>query len=398
MPGMRVLADLRCTQCDKSYFGDLPSGHGLVYPTLLDADTGEVYNKYGGEWFANWLGDGFVERTDETREVNISGKAAPENPVILNCLDRLYGHAMLKLLNAQYFIDKTDFDLVVIVQSNLRWLVPEEADTIWEVDLPLHSGAEWNDDLAEHFADLINRLGNARLATALPHPQDYEIERFTGIKPFQMSNWSDYGPTVTFVWRDDRTWSPDHRTSGVLSRFRGIFYSGMKQIGKNIDKYEQYLRVRRLGKALKAEWPDLDFAVAGIGEPGGFPDWVADLRTTSPTEADEHKLCERYASSHIVVGVHGSNMLLPSAYAGSVIELVPPLRWENLTQDLLVDGSKDEKEAIYEYRTVPASTNAKTIARIVTTMIKDRPRMELYLKQRWCSNRNKNEINEWRTR
>ncbi|MEK6280372.1 MAG: hypothetical protein AABN95_08470 [Acidobacteriota bacterium] len=41
-----------------------------------------------------------------------------------------------------------------------------------------------------------------------PNPGDYNIGHFTGVKPFPLEQWGARleRPTVTFIWRDDRTW------------------------------------------------------------------------------------------------------------------------------------------------------------------------------------------------
>ena len=55
IPGMRNLGHLICPQCQIEFYGDLPSGHGLYYPMLLESDTGIVHDNYSITWFADWL-------------------------------------------------------------------------------------------------------------------------------------------------------------------------------------------------------------------------------------------------------------------------------------------------------------------------------------------------------
>lgn len=117
-------------------------------------------------------------------------------------------------------------------------------------------------------------------------------------------------------------------------------------------------------------FPALDFAVAGIGKSGGLPAWISDLRETIPDASTERTWCERYASSHIVIGVHGSSMLLPSAHAGAVVELMPDGRWGNMLQDILFRPN-DLREAIFRCRIVPANTSVSDVASIVASMLVD---------------------------
>jgi hypothetical protein len=123
--------------------------------------------------------------------------------------------------------------------------------------------------------------------------------------------------------------------------------------------------VSALAEALRRDWPTLDFAVAGLSGDGGdgaFPAWVRDLRRPSVDEDAERRWCARYAESHVVVGVHGSNMLLPSAHAGAVVELIGPERWGNFTQDILFRDSGDCRELLFRYRFLPDSTPPPALA------------------------------------
>ena len=81
---------------------------------------------------------------------------------------------------------------------------------------------------------------------------------------------------------------------------------------------QQQRRIEILAGRLGKEIPNLQFAITGLAEPGGFANPVCDLRNGRPDDRVEREWCERYASSHVVMGVHGSNMLIPSGLAGAV--------------------------------------------------------------------------------
>jgi hypothetical protein len=51
----------------------------------------------------------------------------------------------------------------------------------------------------------------------------------------------------------------------------------------------------------------------------------------------------------LAIGVHGSNMLLPSALARATVELIPAARWGNILQASLVREA-DPLEALYDHR------------------------------------------------
>ena len=375
MPGMRALADLRCEDCGREFYGDLAAGQALYTPMLLEKATGEVHDPHGVEWFAGWLRDSYARRTDAPLPFVVRECRLVTRPVVLlNCLDTLYGHSLLKLLNAQQYLDRrTDLDLVVMVPSPLAWMVPDGVAQVWEVGLPLGRGTEWNEWLAREIRRRVEEFGGVSLSRALSHPRpdDYDIERFTRVKPFPLGEWDARldPPVVTFIWRDDRPWSAPVAEDPRRGKLKRLFPPSSAR------PTAQHQTVSALAEALRQDWPALDFAVAGLSAAGGgqdLPAWVEDLRRVAPGEADERRWCERYAASHVVVGVHGSNMLLPTAHAGALVELIGPERWGNFTQDVLFRDAHDCRETLFRYRFVPDTTTPFQLARLVTMLLKGR--------------------------
>ncbi|MGB3905827.1 MAG: hypothetical protein WBB22_12990, partial [Anaerolineae bacterium] len=142
-------------------------------------------------------------------------------------------------------------------------------------------------------------------------------------------------------------------------------------------------RVLALAQGLRGSFPRLDFAVAGFGDRGGLPDWITDLRVTEIDERTERAWCERYAQSHVVIGVHGSNMLLPSAHAGAVVELVPTDRRRNFLQDILITPD-DTREALYRYRFLPLRTSPAEVSKVVASLLDHLPNAQLTFNRPWC--------------
>lgn len=392
---MRNLADLQCSGCGREFYGDLPVGHGLYYPMLIERGTGKVHDKYGVGWFANWLGGSYAHRTNTPIGFSVVERKAINKPLLLNCLDMLYGHCLLKLLNAQYYLDhKPEFDLVVLVPRFLRWLVPDGVAGIWTVELPLNRGIEWNDWLADDLLKRISALGECWLSVAFPHPhpEDYNIERFTGIRPFSIDEWDIRmkRPTITFIWREDRLW--DFEKPKLMNCLQN-------RIGAIADKHmamvhRQRYRVIKLAEILRLEFPDLDFAVVGTGESGEFPAWITDLRHSQIDDSVERTWCDRYASSHVVMGVHGSNMLLPSALAGAVVELMPDERWGNILQDILLRPG-DLRETIFRCRIVPVSTPIEHVASLVVSLLNHHFACIVYMRHEFCDHERTGQVSAW---
>jgi hypothetical protein len=377
VPGMRNLADLLCEDCGCAFYGDLAAGQALYTPMLLEKATGVVHDAHGVGWFAEWLRDSYARRIDEPVPFHVQERRAVTRPVVLlNCLDTLYGHSLLKLLNAQYHLDRhTDADLVAMVPSPLAWMVPDGVAQVWSIGLPLRRGTEWNEWLAREIRRRVEAFDRVSLSHALSHPRpdEFDIERFTRIKPFPLGEWDARlgRPTVTFIWRDDRPWcaSNDAATSSRRERLRRLVISQSRPRGGQTES------VSELAEALRRDLPALDFTVAGLAEDKGrveLPKWVGDLRRTSLDDDAERGWCERYAASHVVVGVHGSNMLLPSAHAGGVVELIGPERWGNFTQDVLFRDAVDCRETLFRYRFVDELTPPSALARLVSLLLRGR--------------------------
>lgn len=375
IPGMRNLADLRCAQCRREFYGDLTAGQAFYTPMLLEKETGAVHDPHGVEWFAGWLRESYAGRTTTPLQFNVEVRSTHSSQaVLLNCIDTLYGHALLKLLNAQYYLDHhPGLDLILLIPSFLRWLVPDGVAQVWTVDLPLGRGTQWNDWLAREVKRHVEVYETAYLSVAFshPHPLDYHIERFTRITPFPLDEWAMRlaRSTVTFIWREDRLWDDAHsaRRAGKIRRLFGTEVEPLN---------EQQRRIIAFAEALRVESPALDFAVAGLGNRrGGLPGWIEDLRQDEIDSEIERRWCERYAASHLVVGVHGSNMLLPSAHAGSIVELIGPHRWGNFLQDILL-RTGDTREMFFRYRFLPQSTTPETLSQLSSLMLRGYPNFQ----------------------
>ena len=379
IPGMRILADLRCRGCGASYYGDLPTGHALLYPTLLDCKTGRTIAGHAAPWFADWLEQGYARRVTEAPPLRVERLRPVRTAILLDCLDALYGHTLLKLLGAQQYLDQPGVaGLVVLVPQTLRWLVPDGVAEVWTVDLPLSRGTEWNDGLAAALDPLVRGFDSVSVAAGLPHPHpdDVDIERFSRVSPFPLAEWGARlaDPTVTFAWREDRVWESGsrHRLTERGPRSR------------RAARARQERRVEQLAAALRAEFPRLRLAVAGLGEAGGLDARIDDRRSAGVDDELERSWCRLYAESHVVVGVHGSNLLLPSAHAGAVVDLMPEDRWGNALQDLLVRGS-DAREAAFRTRLLPLSTGVSEVAAAVAALLADHEAMRVAFAREWTT-------------
>jgi hypothetical protein len=123
-------------------------------------------------------------------------------------------------------------------------------------------------------------------------------------------------------------------------------------------RYQNWKFVR-LARQAQQVIPNLRVVIVGLGRTGSFPKEFVDLRQASMTAVSERLWCAEYARSHVVLGVHGSNMLLPSALAGAVVDLLPRFKLRNITQDLIIRDEREPKLCLFRYRVLPLATRPR---------------------------------------
>ncbi len=66
-------------------------------------------------------------------------------------------------------------------------------------------------------------------------------------------------------------------------------------------------------------------------------------------------------------------MLLPSALAGAVVDLVPRYKLPNLGQDLVIaDGlSRESKVCLFRYRMLPATIGVQPLRDVIVSILRD---------------------------
>ena len=376
--GMRNLAMVSCQSCGVKYYADLPAGHGLTYPMHLFPESGEVYDARGVEWFSQSLRESYLNRTSKPLGFTVKELRPVRKPILLNCLDNLYAHCLYKLLNAQYYIDHCpDYDLIIMIQPFLNWMIPDGTAQVWVVDLPLRKGTEWNEWLTAETKNRISEYPECMLSVAVPcpHPDDVTMERFLKVCPFDLSTWlqTSSTPVITYVWRDDRIWS-NHDSMSFLER----------RSSGTVD--QQRKNVIELAQLIRKEFPNVDFAVAGVGSCANLPEGIQNLTFEKLDENAERKLCERYAKSHIAVGVHGSNMSLPSALSGAAIVLIGEDRYGNVVQDLLINET-DVRSALVRYRLMPLTSSPEEINALTSSMLRKLPGLFMNFTRPWVDHK-----------
>ncbi|MEE9118607.1 MAG: hypothetical protein V3U02_08445 [Calditrichia bacterium] len=357
--GIHVCVVSNCPGCSAEIIEDLKIGHAIFYPYQVDLENNKLF---GTESARAWFGVSLLNslkypKNEPDIEFKVEKFFNSKNVVILNCIDFLYGHSLLKLLNADsYLKGNPEFDLVVIVPKFLRWMVPQGVAEIWTVNIPISKERNYYPEIDRQIKRECERFDTIYVSLAHSHPKYFNITRFTGIERHDFSR-KDF--RVTFIWREDRLW---WRYDFLFQIARKLKFLSPLLIWQN-------LKVRRLFSLLRRDFPQAVFTVAGLGRSTRFPKWIDDHRVERFTDELERKACKIYSESRLVIGIHGSNMLLPSGHAGLTMDLMPDERWGNYAQDVLYQED-DNRLSSFKYRYLPLSIMTSLLYKILSFQLK----------------------------
>jgi hypothetical protein len=332
LPGARFLLEGSCDRCGHVYLQDLPSGHALVYPSSLDLTTGEAR----GQWFETELREGSQQPDREPVSLDVDVRTPCDQAVLLNALDPIYGHGLLKLLNTQWVAEQARTSgrgTVVLVPAALAHLVPADVSEAWVVDEPLARLRGWLSQLDERLHTELSRFRSAWLAPAHPHPHPstFDLAHFTGRLDARRLG----EPSVVLCLRPDRLWGRSPR--------------------------DQRRRYGQLVATLRQAFPALGAAAVGTVGSELVPDGVEGLVAPRPGPDQERAWLEACAGADLAVGVHGSNMLLPSGLARATLELLPADRFGNFAQATLATDP-DALASLYRHRTLYGESDLRDVA------------------------------------
>ncbi len=333
--GIHILGSGNCAHCGVRYYHNWPLGHGSHFPIAFTDNGKARYSEKASQWMAKPLIKAVKQRLGFYAEIHRVIRHPAKNGLLLNCLDSCYGHIIWKLFNAAYYHKKwPQKELVVLIPKQCAWMVPDYVAEIWQVDAPIHKFDTRVEGLNEFVESLdLNALELAPLGTHLDH-KHLPVEDFFKTKSFDIATFSQRPLQVTFIWRSDRFWL---RSRGE----RILWMVGTKYNVPLILKWlgnRQRLAMQKVAKLVRNAIPEASFRVTGLGKPGTFIG-VEDLRKTKLTVQDELEWCRIYSESHLVLGVHGSSMLVPTALAAGFIELMPSYKIPLMTEDILMRHS-----------------------------------------------------------
>ncbi len=357
--GIHTCVEAYSEQTNEAYVADLPVGHAVTFPCTVNRTSKKVFCN---TIVKKWLGIPFLHSLEkpngEQIEIKIEKIKESRNVIILNTIDNYYGHSLLKLFNAERHVDKDyQLGLIVIVQKNLQWLVPEGVAEIWTVDIPFSKANNYYPDLDAKIKKECARFDTIYASYAYSHPTISKIERYSRVLPH---SYNEAKFRITFVWRNDRPWISNAYVIEIAKR--------MNLMGVLLKI--QNKKIQKLFEKLRKVLPHADYTIVGMGKKTNFPKWIEDLRVEHFTEETERQQCTIYAESRVTIGVHGSNMLLPSAHSGMTVDLMPKNRWTNFAQDI-VFREPNVRLSSFCYRFFPITTSIRILAHVIESQIKE---------------------------
>lgn len=364
--GKQTAAEYKCNACGLAFVRDLPAGFTIDLPLswrLSDKHPYHPPNAIAEDWPA--YPDYQVQ---VTKRYGVQRKVFKEYKriIILNTIDHLYGHVLLKLFNVQHYLDNhPEIGVVVMVPKMFEWLVPEGVAESWVFDIKLKEAWGWNAGIDQFVHEQWDRYDQIYLAPGYSHPDfsKIDITRFTRIEPFNLEDYLTAPKRITIVTRPDRLW--------YSSPFMKFIHRVLRKIGlfAGIAVWIQDRMVAKTIRKIRKGYPDAGFTVVGLGKRRGMPAGVVDLRTTKMDLDTELEWCRTYSKSQVVIGVHGSNMILPTAHAVGCVEILPYQRYGNIVQDISVRYT--DRMQLFMYRFVDEFASPSYVARHVCSMFKD---------------------------
>jgi hypothetical protein len=215
----------------------------------------------------------------------------------------------------------------------MRWLLPDKVDEVWSFDASFRDLEKFLSNLDEEVKkNLLQRFSNVFISKAFTHLdlEKIDIKNFLRMDRFNLNKFSDTPQRITFVLREDRFW---HRYPLEFFVFK-VFLK--LRLPKRIFIWRQNSLVNRLTRKIKKKLPEVEIYATGINRTGRLSSMITDLRLKTISVENERHWCELYLKSQIVIGVHGSNMLIPTALAGGFIEILPRHKIRHIAEDTLI--------------------------------------------------------------
>jgi hypothetical protein len=335
--GIHVLTSCTCSSCNATFYHTLPSGHDTLYPIAFTIDKQTaVYSQKAMQWLAKPLLESMDTPLNNIRISKvIKIKEIGKKAIIINCLDTCFGHVFTKLCNSTICKQEfPDYHVIALVPATMSWLLPDLLDEAWLVEAPLAFLNKNLTNVDDFVKNELKRFDEVHLHSTSIYVDMERVDFYDYLKnhPFALENFSKTPYTVTFITREDRFW---HRWKVEEMFFLACSKYKLLPYFRWYFCYRQNRLIGQASKQIMSIIKDIRFHVAGLGKTGNLENNIQDSRKETLSEKDEQDWMSLYARSHIVIGVHGSNMIIPSILAAGFIEILPEYKIDHLGEDTM---------------------------------------------------------------
>lgn len=310
---------LKSSADDIETWQDVPEHFGRFYPCTIELPSVKISLLGEGVWFSGQLEQILNSQPVEYKIESRLPSAGASGLMFVNCLDPVFGHALYKLSAARELVSKfPEKKVVVLVTKNMLSYASFSGFYIAINESPSKL-LQPSTNLAVYFKELLNHYLNVNWAFC-NGSRTGDQQSLPGEIIFQ----SQPGLFLTFIHRNDRCWGI---TPGMQVR-----------------------RVNKVFSAIKKLNPQIKTAVIGVEQ--RHLHYKADLNLLYRKHSPEFEkdLADLAHKSVCIFGVHGSNILVPSYYAQTTVELLPYSRLGNYSQAYWPNPRKSAIETVFSFR------------------------------------------------
>ncbi|EOZ95591.1 hypothetical protein A33Q_2953 [Indibacter alkaliphilus LW1] len=332
--GIHVLRDLSCGHCGLEFWETLPIGHTIDSQVVVKKESFEIIGDVGvKEWLVAPLIQGLKSPENKAIKVQVEKKSEAKKIILLNCLDDCFGHVFTKLWNACF--DVAGYGVVVIIPSQCAWLVPENVSEIWTVPIAVSQIRKGVSGLHRELSKLFLEYEEVLIHPAFMHLNHLEVpmEKLLKSQSFPLGQFLEMKPKIGFVLREDRFW-----LNSPFLEFLFLFAKKFKLLNqfKPVFLWRQKQLVMRCSKLLKKSIPEVEIYVSGLGKTRRFPKYIDDQRIEEIISENEKERNRVYSETHLIIGVHGSHLLIPSGLAAGYININPRYKTAHWIEDTIL--------------------------------------------------------------
>ena len=194
-------------------------GHATYNPYKIVFPEKIVHGEDGSyKWLGKPLLNSLINPSEKKVKMEVDKRKKESEVIIINCIDYLYGHSLLKLLNSEReHKENPEKGIVVIIQKALEWLVPIFVSEVWTKYSIFKCSKKFFPDLNNQIEIEINRFSKVYISQAFSHPSKFEIKNFLKVSSFDIKKNKE--KRITFIWREDRLWINNYRISKALQKY-----------------------------------------------------------------------------------------------------------------------------------------------------------------------------------